>query len=202
MKRTLPLLLLTLLAQGNPLIAQAQDTVSLVQDAGCGVVAESQSAQAQPSLSEEFTHRFDQAQVDGDLAEAISILRDWDHNLLLQDSAHARLEVAHHAYQLGHERHAAGDLDTAAVLLGHALEIHREIGGRDTYAVWHELAQLHLAARRFDFAQTYIAQALTQLATDGQAAAPHKLAFQQLEGDLQRLQHGYAVAKHGGETAL
>lgn len=202
MKRSLTLLMFALMAQGNPMLVQADDNNALTQYVGCGAMAETETARPDTSLSADFTHRFDQAQVDGDLIEAIAILRDWDQNVLLQDKPEARLEVAFHAFQLGHARHAAGDLDAAAMLLGHALEIHKEVGGSDMYAVWHELAQLHMAAKRFDFAQIYVDQALSRLATADPSAATHLLAFQQLEGDLHRLQHGYAVAKQVGVTSL
>ncbi len=182
MNKLLTAILLTLSIQGAPLLAQAQDT-NAAPSLGCGMKS---AAPAAPSRSADFTYRFDQAQVEGDFAQAIATLQDWDQHLLFENQTGARLEVAHHAYRLGHERHAAGDLDTAAMLLGHALEIHREVGGRDTYAVWHELAQLHLTARLFDFAQLYIAQALTRLAAEQPADAPHRLAFQGLAGELAR----------------
>ena len=189
MNKLLTAILLTLSAQGAPLLAQAQDTPT-APGLGCGMES---AAPATSSRSADFTHRFDQAQVEGDFAQAIATLQDWDQHLLFENQTGARLEVAYHAYRLGHERHAAGDLDNAAMLLGHALEIHREVGGRDTYAVWHELAQLHLTARRYDFAQTYIAQALTRLASEGPEANAYRMAFQGLEGEL-----AHRLAANGG----
>lgn len=75
MKRSLTLLMLTLLAQGNPMLVHAEGN-ALTQYLGCGAVTETEAAQPSQSLSADFTHRFDQAQVDGDLMEAITILRD------------------------------------------------------------------------------------------------------------------------------
>lgn len=183
MKTLLATVLLTLSIQGAPLLAQAQDTTA-TPSLGCGMES---AAAATPDLSADFAHRFDQAKVAGDFAQSIALLRDWDQHLQFENQTGARLEVAYHAYRLGHERHTAGDLDSAAMLLGHALEIHQAEGGRDTYAVWHELAQLHLTARRFDFAQHYIAQALTRLAAEQPAGAADRLAFLALEGELGRL---------------
>jgi tetratricopeptide (TPR) repeat protein len=108
---------------------------------------------------------------DADYQMAIDFLRDWDLDLMLEEDVDARRALAHQAFLLGSERHAARDYDNAAKLLGHALEIYREVGGAEIYAVWLELARLHMAMQRPAFALAYIDEALQQVANAGEAAS-------------------------------